>query len=65
MRPIDYPTRSIPEYYDAMYLDGYKPWEVMEAVHKMMRRKYVEPLHHPKPAPEKVNLHITSEVKIK
>ena len=30
--------RPIPEYYDTMYMDGYEPWEIMEAVHKRMRR---------------------------
>lgn len=34
--------RPIPEYYDAMYLDGYEPWEIMEAVHKKMRRMVAE-----------------------
>lgn len=30
--------RPIPEYYDTMYMDGYEPWEIMEAVHKRMLR---------------------------
>lgn len=30
--------RPIPEYYDTMYMDGYEPWEIMEAVHKRMMR---------------------------
>lgn len=30
--------RPIPEYYDTMYMDGYEPWEIMEAVHKKMLR---------------------------
>jgi ribulose kinase len=34
--------RPIPEYYDPMYLDGYEPWEIMEAVHKKMRRMIAE-----------------------
>lgn len=34
--------RPIPEYYDSMYLDGYEPWEIMEAVHKRMRRMVAE-----------------------
>jgi hypothetical protein len=34
--------RPIPEYYDTMYLDGYEPWEIMEAVHKRMRRIVAE-----------------------
>lgn len=34
--------RPIPEYYDTMYMDGYEPWEIMEAVHKRMRRMVAE-----------------------
>ena len=34
--------RPIPEYYDSMYMDGYEPWEIMEAVHKRMRRIVAE-----------------------
>ena len=34
--------RPIPEYYDTMYMDGYEPWEIMEAVHKRMRRVVAE-----------------------
>ena len=30
--------RPIPEYYDTKYMDGYEPWEIMEAVHKRMLR---------------------------
>ena len=35
-------NRPIPEYYDTMYMDGYEPWEIMEAVHKRMRRIVAE-----------------------
>ena len=24
----------VPDYYDGMYRDGYKPWEILEAAHK-------------------------------
>ena len=34
--------RDVPEYYDTMYMDGYEPWEIMEAVHKRMRRIVAE-----------------------
>ena len=27
---------NIPEYYDTMYLDGFKPWQIMAAAHKTM-----------------------------
>lgn len=26
-------NRRLPDYYPTMYLDGYKPWEIMEAAH--------------------------------
>ena len=25
--------RPLPDYYDTMYLDSYKPWEIVEAAH--------------------------------
>ena len=34
--------KPIPEYYDTMYMDGYEPWEILEAVHKRMRRMLAE-----------------------
>ena len=35
MRP-----RPLPEYYDTMYRDGYKPWEIMEAAHNTMMNQH-------------------------
>ena len=26
-------NRRLPDYYPTMYLDGYKPWEILEAAH--------------------------------
>ena len=34
--------RDVPDYYDTMYMDGYEPWEILEAVHKSMRRMLAE-----------------------
>ena len=42
MSLIDQYFNKIPEYYDTMYMDGYEPWEIMEAVHKRMRRIVAE-----------------------
>jgi hypothetical protein len=28
--------RPLPDYYDTMYLDGYKPYEIIEAAHRTM-----------------------------
>ena len=30
----------LPEYYDTMYLDGYKPYEIVEAAHRTMIKEY-------------------------
>ena len=38
----DYYNRQIPEYYNTMYMDGYEPWEILEAVHKSMRKMLAE-----------------------
>ena len=35
MRP-----RPLPEYYDTMYRDGYKPWEILEAAHNTMMNQH-------------------------
>ena len=34
--------RPIPEYYDTMYMDGYEPWEIMEAAHRSMLKRLKE-----------------------
>ena len=34
--------KKIPDYYPTMYMDGYEPWEILEAVHKSMRRMLAE-----------------------
>lgn len=26
-------NKRIPDYYDTMYMDGYQPWEILEAAH--------------------------------
>ena len=32
--------RPFPDYYDTMYLDGYKPWEIIESAHRTMIKEY-------------------------
>ena len=34
--------RRIPEYYDTMYLDGYTPYEILDATRKKMFREQQE-----------------------
>ena len=38
---IDEYHKSLPDYYDTMYLDGYTPEQIMEAKHRSMRKKYL------------------------
>ena len=33
---------NLPEYYDGMYLDGFEPWQIMEAFHRTARRMVQE-----------------------
>ncbi len=35
-------ARAVPDYYPTMYLDGYEPWEILNAVHKTMYKQYQE-----------------------
>ena len=37
-------NKRIPEYYDTMYLDGYKPYEIVEAAHNKIMKRYQETL---------------------
>lgn len=32
--------KQIPTYYDTMYMDGYKPWEILEAAHNSIIQQY-------------------------
>lgn len=42
MRLVDQFFRHVPEYYDTMYLDGFKPEEIMYAKRKQMYREFEE-----------------------
>ena len=68
MTLLDYYNRQIPDYYDGMHLDGYEPWQILEAKHRSMKRAYMERLAAEQAAEEQSevwNVKITSEVKIK
>ena len=39
---IDNNKNNIPDYYPTMYLDGYKPHEILNALHKKMREEFIE-----------------------
>lgn len=68
MTLLDYYNRQIPDYYDGMYLDGYEPWQILEAKHRSMKRSYMEQQAAAQAAAEEsevMNVKITSEVRIK
>jgi len=35
-------NKQIPDYYDGMYLDGYKPYEILESAHNSIIKQYTE-----------------------
>ena len=37
----EYYNRQLPEYYDWMYLDGYTPYQILQAKHKQMVNDYL------------------------
>ncbi len=41
MTTIDYLYRKVPDYYPTMYLDGYNPYEITQAVHKNILKNYL------------------------
>ncbi len=57
-------ARAVPDYYPTMYLDGYEPWEILNAVHKTMYKQYQK-----RTAAEAEDtfgdIKITSEVRVK
>ena len=37
----EYMNRQVPDYYDWMYLDGYTPYQILQAKHKQMVNDYL------------------------
>jgi starvation-inducible outer membrane lipoprotein len=33
---------NLPDYYPTMYLDGYEPWQIMQAAHTTMIKQWKE-----------------------
>ena len=31
----------LPDYYDTMYLDGFEPWQILEAAHRTLYKRYL------------------------
>ena len=42
MSLIEKKKKKIPDYYPTMFLDGYKPYEILYALHKSMREDFIE-----------------------
>ena len=53
-----YLNRNIPSYYKTMYLDGFEPWQILEAKRQEMRSKFFD-------EETDYEVHFTSEIKIK
>ncbi len=54
--------KKIPDYYPTMYLDGYKPWEILNAMRKTMYKQYQE---RTEATPDWDSIQIKSEVRVK
>ena len=68
MNYYDWYTRNIPEYYNTMYLDGYTPYEIIQAAHKSVMRRYEERKAMQEAMQienEITEIKVTSEVKVK
>lgn len=68
MNYYDWYTRNIPEYYNTMYLDGYAPYEIMQAFHKsaMRRNQELKATYEAMQTKNKTTkIKVTSEVKVK
>ena len=58
-------SRSISDYYDTMFMDGYEPWEILAAAHKKMLAAAAERQTQPAQPLEDYNVNVVSEVKVK
>ena len=54
----NYLNRKIPPYYKTMYLDGFEPWQILEAKRQEMRSKFFD-------EEKDYEVHFTSEIKVK
>ena len=61
---IDSFHKNLPDYYDTMYLDGYKPYEIHEAASNSIIKQYMERQEESAPPEdEPMNVHFQVEVK--
>ena len=53
---------NLPDYYLGMHLDGFEPWQIMEANHRTMLKKLREQ-HQPQPQ-EEYTINIKTNVRL-
>jgi starvation-inducible outer membrane lipoprotein len=60
---------NLPDYYPSMYLDGYEPWQIMQAAHTTMIKQWKEreaaKESAKKEAELKQQVNIKAEIKVK
>ena len=54
--------KNVPEYYPAMYQDGYTPTEILAAMRKKMRQNVQEQRQNDS---QRSNKHLTAKVEVK
>ena len=57
--------RKIPDYYDTMYLDGYKPYEIVEAAHRAIYKHYMATRESQQDETPTTNVNFSVEMKRK
>ena len=57
--------RPLPDYYDTMYMDGYEPYEIIEAAHRTMIKQYNARMEADTQEPDPMNVKFYMEVKTK
>lgn len=54
----EYLTKTTPDHYKTMYLDGFEPWQILEAKRKEMKSNFFN-------GDTDYEINITSEIEIK
>ena len=54
--------KNVPEYYPAMYQDGYTPTEILAAMRKKLRQNIQEQRQNDS---QRSNIHLTAKVEVK
>ena len=54
---------NLPEYYDGMYLDGFEPWQIMEAFRRTASKLFWE--QRQKQQPDDYSINFNTNVRIR